>query len=396
MPHVSSVAVGCWVGTGSRDEAPAEAGISHFLEHLLFKGTPGRTAREIAEAIDAVGGDMNAYTSKEYTSFYVRTLARDLDLALDVLAEILRDPALREDDVEAERQVILEEVLMHLDEPADVAYEHALEGLFPGHGLGREILGDPEVIKSASVPAIRDFFDRHYRPGNMVISAAGQLVHEEFVTELERRFAGWEGGGAPVRSAPTAPPRAVEVVQRDTEQAHLVLAMQAPERRSPKRFALALLNHALGGGVSSRLFQHIREERGLAYSVGSEWSGFADSGTLVISTGTAPGNTQELLGLVREELDTMAGGGLTAREIEVAKGHVNADTLLALEDSGSRMSRIGAGLLLHDEVLPIEDLLGRVEAVSKDEIARLAAEVLCAERSLAVVGPFGSSDFDPQ
>jgi predicted Zn-dependent peptidase len=395
MPDVSSVAIGCWIGTGSRDETPAEAGISHFLEHLLFKGTPARTARDIAEAIDAVGGDMNAYTSKEYTSFYVRALARDSDLALDILAEILRDPALREDDVEAERQVILEEVLMHLDEPSDVAYEHALECLFPGHGLGREILGDPAVIKSVSVPEIRAFFEHHYRPGNMVVSAAGQLEHEDLVAGLERRFAGWDGGGAPVRSGPAAMPRPLDVVTRDTEQTHIVLAMLAPERRARERYALVLMNHALGGGVSSRLFQHIREERGLAYSVASEWSGYADAGALVVSVGTAPDNGREVLDLVRDELAAMSEGGLTAREIEVAKGHINADTLLALEDSGSRMSRIGAGLLLHEEVLPIEDVLARIEAVTPEEISRLAAEVLSSSRSLAVVGPFGPDELDP-
>jgi predicted Zn-dependent peptidase len=395
MPGVSSVAIGCWVGTGSRDEVPAEAGISHFLEHLLFKGTPQRTARDIAEAIDAVGGDMNAYTSKEYTSFYVRTLARDADLALDVLAEILQDPALREEDVEAERQVILEEVLMHLDEPADVAYEHALESLFPGHGLGREILGDPDVIKTASVPDIRSFLEHHYRPGNVVISAAGKVEHDELVAGLERRFAAWEGGAPPERSAPVSPPRPVDVVSRDTEQAHLVVSMRAPERRDPERYAVLLMNHALGGGVSSRLFQRIREERGLAYSVASEWSGYADAGAIVISVGTAPDHAAEVLGLIREELAKMADGGLTRREVEVAKGHVNADTLLSLEDSGSRMSRIGASLLLHDEVLPIDELLARVEAVTEEDISRLAASVLTTARSLAVVGPFGPGEFDP-
>lgn len=395
MPGVSSVAVGCWVGTGSRDEAPAEAGVSHFLEHLLFKGTPSRTAREIAEAIDAVGGDMNAYTAKEYTSFYVRTLARDSGLALDVLAEILQDPALRVEDVDAERQVILEEVLMHLDEPADVAYEHALESLFPGHGLGREILGDQDVIKTVSVPGIRSFFDRHYRPGNIVVSAAGAVEHDELVAGLERRFADWEGGSPPERSAPASPLRPVDVVSRDTEQAHLVVSMRAPHRWAPERYALLLMNHALGGGVSSRLFQRIREERGLAYSVASEWSGYADAGALVISVGTAPDHAAEVLDLVREELAAMATGGLTEREVAVAKGHVNADTLLALEDSGSRMSRIGASVLLHDEVLPIEEILARIEAVTREEIADLAASILSDERSLAVVGPFGPGEFDP-
>ncbi len=203
MPEVSSLCVGVWVGTGSRDETPEQSGISHFLEHLLFKGTPERTAHQIAEEVDAVGGDMNAYTTKEYTTFYVRALAEHVELGLDVLCDILSRPALRPEEVDAERQVILEEVLMHRDEPSDVVQELFAAAMFPGHTLGREVLGEPEVITEVSVPAIRSFFDTHYLPGNMVIAAAGDLDHARLAAAIEARFAGRSGGAPPVRQAPS-------------------------------------------------------------------------------------------------------------------------------------------------------------------------------------------------
>ncbi|HLI16137.1 MAG TPA: pitrilysin family protein [Acidimicrobiales bacterium] len=393
MPGVASACVGFWVGTGSRDESDAEAGISHFLEHLLFKGTPRRSAREIAEAIDAVGGDMNAYTTKEYTTFYVRTLARDLEVGLDVLCDIVWDPALRPEEVDAERQVILEEVLMHLDEPADVVQERFAEAVFPGHPLGREVLGLPEVIRSVTVEEIRAFLRTHYRPGNIVVAAAGGVDHAALAEGIERRFAGPPGGEPPKREAPGAEVRRLVVTARDTEQAHVVLGVRAPGRRAPERYALALLNHTLGGGVSSRLFQRIREERGLAYSVSSERAAFADAGALAVSVGTSPEHAHEVVELVLRELDDLARDGVEAAELELAKGHLKADTLLSLEDSGARMSRIGGSLLLHDEVPELDEVLARIDAVRLDEVRELAAAVLGGTRCLAVVGPFAEEDF---
>jgi predicted Zn-dependent peptidase len=392
MPGVRSACLGFWVGTGSRDETSEQAGISHFLEHLLFKGTPERSARSIAEAIDAVGGDMNAFTTKEYTAFYVRTLADDLPLGLDILSDIMRSPALRPDEVDAERQVILEEVLMHLDEPSDVVQERFAAAMFPSHPLGREVLGLPEVITSVEVAAIRSFFVTHYRPANIVVAAAGDVDRGRLEEALEERFAGLERGGPPERVAPSSALERLDVVERDCEQAHLVVGVRAPERRSPQRFALSLLNHTLGGGISSRLFQKIREERGLAYSVASDRLAYADAGALAVSVGTAPENAREVLDLVVAELDALAKGGVTPTELEVAKGSLRADTLLGIEDSGSRMSRIGASMLLHDEVLEVEQVVARLEAVTLDEIAELAASVLGGERVLAAVGPFSGAE----
>jgi predicted Zn-dependent peptidase len=395
MPDVASASIGVWVGTGSRDETPAQSGLSHFLEHLLFKGTDARTAREIAEAVDAVGGDMNAYTTKEYTTFYIRALSEHLELGLDILCDILREPALRDDDVDAERQVILEEVLMHRDEPADVVQELFSEAMFWHHPLGREVLGEPDVIRSVTVPEIRAFFDHHYLPRNMVVAAAGDVVHEVVAKEIERRFVGRSGGEAPSRTAPELDVRPLTVDRRDTEQAHLVVGMRGPARRSPDRFSLAALNHALGGGLSSRLFQEVRETRGLAYSIGSDRVVYEDGGALAVSVGTAPEHAVEVLELICNELDAMRDSGITERELEVAKGHLRADLLLSLEDSGARMARIGASLLLHDRVLAVDELLAKIASVSLSDVAGSAARLLNGERVLAVVGPFDETDFAP-
>ncbi|MGD1011282.1 MAG: pitrilysin family protein [Acidimicrobiales bacterium] len=393
MPDVASLSVGVWIGTGSRDETPAEAGISHFLEHLLFKGTAERTAREIAEEVDAVGGDMNAYTTKEYTTFYVRALAEHVELGLDILCDILCRPALRAEEVDAERQVILEEVLMHRDEPADVVQELFAGAMFPNHPLGSEVLGEPEVIRTVTVPAIRSFFDEHYLPGNMVIAAAGDVDHSRLAKGIEKRFAARQGGRPPSRQAPREAAVPLVVESRETEQAQLVLGVSGPDRHSADRFTLAVLNHVLGGGLSSRLFQEIREARGLAYSIGSDRTAYDDAGTLAVSVGTSPDNAREVVRLCRAEFDRMGAEGITARELDVAKGHLRADMLLSLEDSGSRMSRIGTALQLFGDVMTIEELLAGVESVTADHVRSVAGRLLLDPRSLAVVGPFEESDF---
>jgi predicted Zn-dependent peptidase len=394
MPDVRSACIGFWVGTGSRDETEEQAGISHFLEHLLFKGTPTRSARSIAEDIDAVGGDMNAYTTKEYTTFYVRLLGENLDLGLDVLSDIIWNPALRAEEVDAERQVILEEVLMHLDEPADYVHERFADAMFPGHPLGREVLGVTEVITSVTVAEIRDFLEHHYRPGNIVVAAAGDVDHERLAKGLEERFSGLPGGAVPERTAPGLATRHLDVTPKETEQAHLVLGMRSPGRADPGRYALSLLNHSLGGGLSSRLFQKVREERGLCYSIISDRTAFADAGTLSISVGTSPENAKEVLSIVAGELEDLAANGVTDRELALAKGHVKADMLLSLEDSGARMSRLGAGLLLHGEVIEADEVTRRIEAVTSAEVAAQAAAVLSSPQVLAVVGPFSTGDFE--
>ena len=393
MPDVRSVTAGFWVGTGSRDEEGPDSGCSHFLEHLLFKGTPTRSAREIAELIDAVGGDMNAYTTKEYTAFYVRVLDESAEMGLDVLCDLMYAPAFRPDEVEAERQVILEEILMHGDEPADLVHEVFAEAMYPDHALGREVLGTEETIEAMTVDRIAGFYEHHYRPGNMVIGAAGKLDHDAFVAGLEARFAGRSGGSTPVRVAPTAAVEPLRVVTRDTEQAHLVLGVPGLDRQHPDRYALSVLNHALGGGLSSRLFQEIREKRGLAYSVYSYRSAFADTGSLCIYAGTNPERVAEVLDLMVTEVDRVASDGLTDRELAVAVGHLKGEMALALEDSAARMSRIGRSLLVHGAIPSQDDVVAHIESVTLDGVNRLAGSLLGGQRVLAVVGPFETSDF---
>jgi predicted Zn-dependent peptidase len=389
-----SVCIGFWVGTGSRDESPELAGSSHFLEHLLFKGTEERSASAIAEAVDEVGGDFNAFTTKEYTSFYIRLLAEDVDLGLDILSDIMWRPALRAADLDAERQVILDEILMHADEPADEAAEQSSATLFPDHPLGREVLGTESSVSAMTAERIRDFFDEHYLPGNMVVAVAGDLDHEAVIAGLDQRSGGGRGGETPGRVAPDDQVTPLAVTRRSTEQAHVVLAARSVNRNHPSRYALAVLNHVLGGGLSSRLFQEIRERRGLAYSVWSERVAYLDAGFLSVGLGTGPEHVAEVLDIVTDELNHLGAEGVTERELAIAKGNLRAETLLACEDSGARMSRIGAGMLLHGEVLSVDEVLARVEALTLEDVHEAAKVVVAAPRTLSVVGSFDESDFD--
>ena len=394
MPGVRSVAIGFWVGTGSRDEPDRLAGASHFLEHLLFKGTPARTAAAIAEALDEVGGDCNAFTTKEYTAFYVRLLSEHLRLGLDILGDIMDDPSLAAQDVEAERTVILDEILMHADEPSDLAGEMAMSALFPGHALGRDTLGTPESVGSTTASEIRSFFEEHYRPGNVVVAVAGDCDHEEVTAALEARFSVRSGGGAPPRAPVVPGVDPLVVVRRQTEQAHLVLGMRSASRFDEARWPLAVLNVVLGGGLSSRLFQKVREQRGLAYSIWSERNGFYDTGCTTVSVGTAPEHVDEVLKIVTCEIEDLAANGITARELDVAKGNLRSETLLSCEDSGARMSRLGTSVLLYDRAWSIDDALARIDAVDLDAVQQVARSLASAPRTLAAVGPFDADAFD--
>ena len=394
MADVRSVAVAYWVGAGSRDESDEVAGASHFLEHLLFKGTDTRSAAAIAESLDEVGGDCNAFTTKEYTTFYIRLLAEHLPLGLDILSEIMWNPALRPSDVDAERMVILDEILMHADEPADLAAEQWQSSLFPDHALGRDTLGTASTVRALEATDIRGFFEHHYRPGNMVVSVAGDCTHDAVAADLERRFAGTLGGAAPPRTAPGPETAQLQVVRRPTEQAHVVYGVRSVSRFDERRWALAVLNHVLGGGLSSRLFQKVREERGLAYSVWSERAAYQDAGSLAVVVGTAPQHVSEVLRIVAGELELLAVHGITDRELAVAQGNIRAEMLLSGEDSGARMSRIGAAALLHGEVRSVDEILARIEAVGPEDVLAVADQLVQAPRTLSAVGPFDEDAFD--
>jgi predicted Zn-dependent peptidase len=393
MPDAHSVTIGFWVDAGSRDETPVEAGASHFLEHLLFKGTEERSAHSIAEDIEAVGGDMNAFTTKEYTAFYTRLIDEDLELGLDILSDIMWAPAFRPDEIDAERQVILEEINMHEDEPSDLVHELLHEALYPGHPLGREVLGERSTITAMTRDQIANYFRTRYKPPSIVVAAAGNLDHDSLVAGIERRCV-TEPGTAPTRERPALAPVSPLIVQhRSTEQAHIVVGMRSIDRHDDDRFALSVLNQILGGGMSSRLFQEIREKRGLVYSVFSYRAAYLESGVLAVYAGTAPGRAQEVLALIDEELDKLASGPITDRELAVAKGHIKGSLALSLEDSAGRMNRIGRGHLIHGEVLSYTEIVARTEAVTHDDLRRVADRVFGNERVLAVVGPFSEDDF---
>ncbi len=391
MPDVRSVSFGVEVGTGSRDEPAAIAGASHFLEHLLFKGTEQRSGREISEAVDAAGGDMNACTARESTTFYVRVLDDDAELGLDLLCDTVLHPTLDPADVDVERQVILEEILQHDDDPGDVVHELWAAALFAGHPLGRDPLGSHDTVRQTAAEQVRRFFAAHYRPANMVVAAAGHLDHDEVVSAIEARFAGCDGGGPPARTAPGEAQERLIVEEDDTEQVHLVLGVRGLARDAEDRHALAVLEHALGGGLSSRLWQQVREERGLAYSVYSFRSQYQGTGTLGVYAGTAPDHLEEVLGLVEGQLDAVAAAGITERELGIAVGHLVGELALSLEDSGSRMARIGRSLLVHDHVRTYDEVAARLRAVTLADVAAVAERVLTRPRTLAVVGPVDRS-----
>ncbi|MDD9369925.1 MAG: pitrilysin family protein, partial [Acidimicrobiales bacterium] len=335
MPEARSVSLGVWVGVGGRDEPEVLSGASHFLEHLLFKGTSTRSARQIAEDIDAVGGEMNAFTNREHTAYYTRLPAARGQLGIDILGDVLTDPVFRPHEVDAERQVILEEILMNLDMPEDHVHTLLAEALFPGHPLGREVLGSRETVEAATRDEIAEFFGRWYRPSNLVVVAAGDLDHDETVEAFAGTLGRLEGGERPVRDRPGVDVEPRVVLDDPTEQVHVAMGWRGVDHHDDERYALMVANQILGGGMSSRLFQQVREERGLCYSVYSWASTYADAGSAGIYAGTAPSRVGELLSVVDDEVAKLVATGVTERELAVAKGCIEGSLLLGLEDSGS-------------------------------------------------------------
>ncbi|GAA1887356.1 M16 family metallopeptidase [Actinomadura bangladeshensis] len=398
MPTVRSAAFGIWSAVGSRDEAPADAGASHYLEHVLFKGTSRRSALEISAAIDAVGGDLNAFTAKEYTCYYARVLDADLPLAVDVVSDMVADSVNRPEDVEAERGVILEEIHMRDDDPGDLIHDEFSTALYGDTPLGRPILGSEDSINALSRDRIHGYYREHYVPSKLVVSVAGNIDHDEVVGLVSRAFAGHLTGdaepAAPRLNGAPAPldPRSV-VIDKDTEQAHIILGGAGVSRTDDRRFALGVLNAALGGGMSSRLFQEIREKRGLAYSVYSYTAQYADSGIFGVYAGCQPAKAEEVLSICRDELGKAAGECLTDEELERGKGQLRGAMVLGLEDTGSRMSRIGKSELVYESLLPVDEVLARIEAVTLDDVRAIARDVLSAPQALTVIGPVGDRDF---
>lgn len=396
IPGVRSAAYGIWVNVGSRDETLKVAGASHFLEHLLFKGTKTRSALDISSSIESVGGEMNAFTSKEYTCFYARVIDTDLPMAIDVISDLITSSVGRAEDVEAERKVVLEEISMRDDDPSDLVHELFSETFYGDTTLGRPILGTTESIKSLSRNTIFNYYKKKYLPQDIVIAVAGNLKHQKVVDQVIKAMSKDEFLAVPNKDfnlRSNAPARRAQkhnvgLMNRKTEQAHIFLGMPGVDRNDKRRFAMGVLSAALGGGMSSRLFQEIREKRGLAYSVYSYAQQFAGSGFIGFYAGCNPGKATEVVSIMRDVLHDVASKGLTHEELSRAQGAVRGALVLSQEDTGSRMSRIGKSELVYGEIMTFDQILKAVADVSSADIRALADQILHAAPTLAVVGPF--------
>jgi predicted Zn-dependent peptidase len=401
MPGQRSATIGFWVAVGSRDEADGQHGSTHFLEHLLFKGTKRRTALEIASAFDEVGGESNAATAKESTCYFARVLDTDLPMAIDVIADMITGAVLDPAELEQERDVILEEIAMDSDDPTDVAHEKFVEAVLGRHPLARPIGGTPAAIKAVARDSVWEHYQRYYRPEELVITAAGGLDHDVVCGLVldALKSAGWQldADAAPVKRRGTE--RAVitgtsglHVVKRPVEQANIIMGCPTIVATDDRRFVMSVLNAVLGGGMSSRLFQEIREKRGLVYSTYSFTAAYADAGYFGMYAGCTPSKVRQVLELLGAELEKLANDGITEEELRKAVGQLSGGIVLALEDTGSRMSRLGRAELVSGEFQDIDETLARIQAVTVEEVQDLARELAAAPRTVTVVGPFEETE----
>ncbi|OZB49977.1 MAG: peptidase M16 [Cellulomonas sp. 14-74-6] len=404
MPGLRSATVGAWVGVGSRDETSGHFGSTHFLEHLLFKGTLRRTAMDIAEAFDAVGGEANAATGKEHTSYYARVLDDDLPMAVDVIADMVTSARLDTDELETERGVILEELAMNDDDPSDVVHEQFATAVFGSHALGRPIGGTPQTIRDVPRDAVWEHYRQHYRSATLVVTAAGGVDHDALCHQVLRALpaGGWSlddhavpvgrrvGGDRLLAGELGIPSDGTELtVRRPTEQANVIVGGLCLTATDDRRFALTVLNAVLGGGMSSRLFQEIREKRGLAYSTYSFSSGHAETGLFGLYAGCTPAKVDEVTSLLVLEFEKLAQDPITPAELRRSIGQVSGGLVLGMEDTGSRMSRLGRAELVHGELLSTDESLERIRAVTAADIQSLAVLLAAQPRSVVRVGPFG-------
>ncbi|SFF41003.1 Predicted Zn-dependent peptidase [Mycobacterium sp. 455mf] len=401
IPSVRSASVGVWVGVGSRDEGRSVAGAAHFLEHLLFKATPTRSAVEIAQAVDAVGGELNAFTTREHTCYYAHVLDSDLELAVDLVADVVLRGRCATEDVEVERDVVLEEIAMRDDDPEDSLGDVFLSAMFGDHPVGRPVIGSVESIETMTRAQLHSFHVRRYTPERMIVAVAGNIDHDVVLSLVRQHFGPRLEAGrtavAPRKGAGRVGGKpSLLVVDRDGEQTHVSLGVRTPGRHWEHRWALSVLNTALGGGLSSRLFQQIRESRGLAYSVYSTVDTFADSGALSVYAGCQPERFDEVVRVTTDVLEGVARDGITADECRIAKGSLRGGLVLGLEDSGSRMHRIGRSELNYGEHRTIDHTLSQIEAVTLEEVNAVAHQLLSRDYGAAVLGPYRSKKTLPQ
>ncbi len=395
MASLRSVALGCWIDTGTRDELPGEEGVSHFLEHLLFKGSEKLSARDVSETFDSIGAESNAFTSKEYTCFWARLLDQDLGTGMDVLSEIIQRPAFRPNEISSESQVVIEEINMYEDDPNDVTFECFTTAVFADHALEAPVLGTRESIRGMSRGDIQGYWARRYGARSMVVAAAGSVQHENLVEMIGDRFGDWSGDAVDHELSPVHAVPRVNVRRRETEQAHIVLGGPGLPRADERRWAFELLNHVMGSGMSSRLFREVREERGLAYSIYGFKLAYEDNGAWGVYVGTTPSQTETALNVIREELTKVVEDGITPEELDRARGSMRGGLALSLEDANSRMVRLGRDELAGMPHLSVDERLEKLEAVDLPAVQSVATDLYGADtRVIGAVGPFDAVDLE--
>jgi predicted Zn-dependent peptidase len=396
IPTVRSVALGIWVAAGSRDEMPAEAGVSHFLEHMMFKGTSTRSAQDISQAFDRLGAEVNAFTTEEATCFYSRVIDRHASEAFGVLADMVVDSAFDKDAAASEREVVLEEISRAEDAPDNKVDDLFSRTLWPDHPIGRPVLGERETVSAFAPEHLRSYTGRHYRAGDIVVAAAGNLTHEDVVALATSGLADLPAGArAPRDLSPAVSSRHVAVATKETEQAHICWGTLSVDAMSPDRFAMDLLSAVLGGSMASRLFQEIREKRGLAYAVHSYNALYTDTGGFTVYAGTRPDNTAKVIELITTEIGKVLEEGITAEELDRARESVDGHMVLGLENTNRRMMRLGGSEVGDRELLSIDEVIERYGAVTLQDIHRVAVATLGGPRTLAVVGPHTLEEIEP-
>ncbi|HOS93395.1 MAG TPA: pitrilysin family protein [Armatimonadota bacterium] len=393
MEHVATATVGFYVAAGSRHERAEESGVSHFIEHLVFKGTPTRSPRDIVLAFDAVGGDVNAATEREITYYYGKVLGQHVPMAIEVLSDMLLHPKLAEEDVDLELLVIEEEISRYEDTPSELVHDQFAKALWPGQAIGRSILGDVECLRALGPEGVRSYMTGHYTGPNIVVSAAGDVHHEQVVDLIAAHWSELDvpSSGPAALPAPVASPDVV-CDERDIEQVHFCLGGEAYSMRDEGRYAGAIIDCALGGAASSRLFQEIREKRGLVYSVYSSTAMHLDSGYESIYAGTRPENLTRVLELIREQFADLLAHGLSSEEVRAAKEYHRGATLMALDGVGHRAARNARSLIAFDRVVPTQEVIAGIEAVTTDQVHEAIHRLFASKPCLAAIGPVKRSD----
>ena len=397
MTQVRSVSIGVWLTRGSRHETAERGGIAHFVEHMLFKGTATRSAEDIAQAIDSIGGQLDAFTAKEYASYYIKVIDEHLPLALDVLSDIVRNPAFASDDVEREKKVVVEEIKMVEDTPDDLVHELFTQGFWEDHPLGRPILGTRETVESFTAELLQDYFRNAYAPENLIVSAVGNLDHARLRDLVAQKFGDLAAVGASAHEqAPVVFPK-ILIRNKELEQSHICLGASSYRQDHEDRYATYVLNTLLGGSMSSRLFQNVREKRGLAYAVFSGLSAYRDAGSFTIYAGCSNEAVGEVVDLVVEELRGVKRAAVPAAELQRAKDHLKGSLMLSLENTASRMSHLALQAIYFDRLLDLDDTLEGVDRVTADDVQRVAADLFrSGSLSLTVLGNVNGLQIPPE